>query len=99
MTAQPYATDLSDAEWRILAPRLEPSTRHGRPRQHDRRVVLNAVLYVLRQGVPWRLLPHEFPPWRSVYDQFWRDQPPFGGPVGLLVHCGRGPDPANWSTL
>src|SRR4051794_27633270 len=74
MTAQPYATDLSDAEWTILAPLLQPSTRRGRPRRHDRRVVLNAVLYVLRGGVPWRLLPHEFPPWRSVYDQFrrWR---------------------------
>jgi putative transposase len=74
MPAQPYATDLSDAEWTILAPLRQPSTRRGRPRRHERRVVLNAVLYVLRGGVPWRLLPHEFPPWRSVYDQFrrWR---------------------------
>jgi len=74
MTVQPYATDLSDAEWMILAPLLEPSSRRGRPRRHDRRTVVNAVLYVLRGGVPWRLLPHEYPPWRSVYDQFrrWR---------------------------
>ena len=72
MTAQLYATDLSDAEWTILAPLLEPSSRRGRPRKHERRTVLNAVLYVLRGGVPWRLLPHEYPPWRSVYDQFWR---------------------------
>ena len=72
MTTQPYATDLRDAEWQILAPLLQPSSRRGRPRKHDRRVVLNAVLYVLRGGVPWRLLPHEYPPWRSVYDQFWR---------------------------
>ena len=74
MRAQPYNTDLSDAEWAVLAPLLEPATRRGRPRRHDRRLVVNAVLYVLRGGVPWRLLPHEFPPWRSVYDQFrrWR---------------------------
>lgn len=72
MPAQPYATDLSDAEWQILAPLLEPSTRRGRPRRHDRRTIVNAVLYVLRGGVPWRPLPHEYPPWRSVYDQFWR---------------------------
>ena len=74
MTIQPFSTDVSDAEWQILAPFLEPSTRRGRPRKHARRTMLDAVLYVLRGGVPWRLLPHEFPPWRSVYDQFarWR---------------------------
>jgi len=74
MTLQPFSTDLSDAEWRILGPLLAPSTRRGRPRKHTRRTMLDAVLYVLRGGVPWRLLPHEFPPWRSVYDQFrrWR---------------------------
>src|SRR3954447_11992927 len=74
MTLQPFSTDLSDAEWQILDPLLAPSTRRGRPRKHDRRTMLDAVLYVLRGGVPWRLLPHEYPPWRSVYDQFrrWR---------------------------
>ena len=74
MPCQPYATDFSDAEWTILAPLLEPLTRRGRPRKHDRRVILNAVLYVLRGGVPWRLLPHDYPPWRSVCDQCrrWR---------------------------
>ena len=74
MTTQHYATDLSDAEWEILAPLLEPRTRRGRPRTHDVRTMLNAVLYVLRGGVSWRLLPHDYPPWHSVYDQFrrWR---------------------------
>src|SRR5215211_8916570 len=74
MSIQPFSTDLSDAEWQILEPLLAPSTRRGRPRKHTRRRMLDAVLYVLRGGVPWRLLPHEFPPWRSVYDQFrrWR---------------------------
>jgi putative transposase len=67
MSIQPFSTDLSDAEWRISAP-LEPSTRRGRPRKHNRRTMLDPVLYVLRGGEPWRLLPHEFPPWRSVCD-------------------------------
>lgn len=69
-----YATDLSDAEWMILAPFLQPPTRRGRPRRHARRAVLNAILYVLRGGIAWRLLPREFPPWDAVYDQFrrWR---------------------------
>jgi putative transposase len=76
MTALSYDTDLSDAEWAILAPLLAPTTRRGRPRKHDLRQVLNAVLYVLRGGEPWRLLPHEFPPWQSVYDHFrrWRQR-------------------------
>ena len=74
MTEPNHPTDLSDAEWAILAPLLEPPTRRGRPRRHDRRLVLDAVLYVLRGGLAWRLLPERFPPWRGVYDQFrrWR---------------------------
>jgi putative transposase len=76
MTARCYNTDLSDGEWAILAPLLTPVTRRGRPRKHDPRLVLNAVLYVLRGGLSWRLLPHEFPPWQSVYDHFrqWRQR-------------------------
>lgn len=72
MTEKIYATDLSDAEWAILAPLLEPPTRRGRPRKHARRLVLNAILYVLRGGIAWRLMPAGFPPWPSVYDQFRR---------------------------
>ena len=64
----------SDAAWAILAPLLEPPTRRGRPRVPERRLVLDAVLHVLRGGLAWRLLPEHFPPWRGVYDQFrrWR---------------------------
>jgi transposase len=65
---------LSDAEWAILAPLLEPATGRGRPRLHDRRLVLDAIFDVLRGGLAWRLLPARFPPWGSVYDPFrrWR---------------------------
>jgi transposase len=72
MTALCYDTDLSNAEWAILAPLLAPTTRRGRPRKHDLWLVLNAILYILRGGEPWRLLPHEYPPWQSVYDHFRR---------------------------
>jgi transposase len=76
MSALSYDTDLSDAEWTLLAPLLAPTTRRGRPRKHDLRLVLNAIFYILRSGEPWRLLPHEFPPWPSVYDHFrrWRQR-------------------------
>ena len=56
MTEPRDPTDLSDAEWAILGPLLEPPTRRGRPRRHDRRLVLDAVLYVLHGGLAWRLL-------------------------------------------
>ncbi|WP_409564899.1 transposase [Microvirga sp.] len=61
----------------MRAPLLASTTRRGRPRKHDLRLVLNAILYILRGCEPWRLLPHEYPPWQSVYDQFRRCR---GGP-------------------
>jgi transposase len=69
-----YPTDLSDAEFRYIEPYLPAANRRGRPKIHDPREILNAVFYVLKSGCPWRLLPREFPPWRSVYHWFrrWR---------------------------
>jgi putative transposase len=70
-----YPTDLSDAEWRCIEPYIITSAnRRGRPRIYSLRRVLDAVFYVLRSGCPWRLLPFEFPPWRTVYYWFrkWR---------------------------
>jgi len=69
-----YATDLSDAEWRCVDPHLPGPEGRGRPKIHGSRVILDAVFYVLKSGCPWRLLPKDFPPWKSVYDWFrkWR---------------------------
>ena len=69
-----YPTDLSDAEWECIKPHLPAAKGRGRPRIHGLRHLLDAVFYVLRTGCAWRLLPHEFPPWRTVYHYFrrWR---------------------------
>jgi putative transposase len=69
-----YQTDLSDEEWEILEPHLPVPKAPGRPRLHPLREILNAVFYVVRGGCAWRLLPHDFPPWRTVYHYFraWR---------------------------
>ena len=69
-----YTTDLSDAEWECIEPYLTSPNKRGRPKIYSLRHVLDAVFYVLRSGCAWRLLPHEFPPWRSVYYWFrkWR---------------------------
>jgi putative transposase len=71
---KPYPTDLSDAEWNYIAPHLPAPKGYGRPRTHDLREILNAVFYVLKSGYQWRLLPHDFPRWPTVYWYFrkWR---------------------------
>lgn len=69
-----YQTDLSDAEWKVIEPHLPTPQSEGRPRVHPLREILDAVFYIVRSGCAWRLLPHDFPPWKSVYHYFrlWR---------------------------
>jgi putative transposase len=69
-----YPTDLSDAEWAHLYPCIPAPKKRGRPQTHGSREILNAVFYLLRSGCPWRLLPRDFPPWKTVYHWFrkWR---------------------------
>ncbi len=69
-----YPTDLTDEEWQILEP-LVPSVKSGgRPADHQRREIVNAIFYVLRTGCQWRFLPHDLPNWKTVYTYFrnWR---------------------------
>jgi putative transposase len=68
--SMPYATDITDAQWAELAPRLAPSAGPGRPRTVDVRMVLNALLYKNRTGCQWRNLPNEFPPKSTLWDYF-----------------------------
>ena len=70
--AHPYATGLTDAEWMLVAPFLPAPTGIGRPRRWPMRLILEAILYVLRTGCAWRHLPHEFPPWGTVLRWFLR---------------------------
>jgi len=69
-----YPSDLSDEAWQVLDPLIPADKRGGRPAEHERREIVNAVLYVLRTGCQWRALPHDFPPWKTVYTYFhtWR---------------------------
>ena len=78
MTRKAYATDLTDDQWERVRPYLPKpksgTARGGRPAT-DTREVVNAIFYHLRAGGAWRLLPHDFPPWSTVYTRFrqWRD--------------------------
>jgi len=70
-----YSSDLNDAEWAMIAPRLPQRSRLGRPPKTEMRSVVNALLYMVRTGCQWRQLPREFPPYTTVQHYFyaWRD--------------------------
>ena len=69
-----YWTDLSEAQWAVIAPLVPDAKPGGRPRKASSRELVNAILYALRAGCSWRLLPADFPPWQTVYYylQRWR---------------------------
>lgn len=109
MTARrPYPSDLSDARWALVEPTLtawreERAARalaFGRPPEHELRDLLDAILYVDRTGIPWRYLPHDYPPHQTVYAYFarWQRDGVFEQLNGLLRRLvrtaeGRSPDP------
>lgn len=70
---KPYPTDLTDAEWEIVAPFVQSRYQKGKSGREptvDKREVVNAIFYVLQSGCSWRMLPHDFPVWESVYWYF-----------------------------
>jgi transposase len=74
-TATRYQTDLTDAEWRVIAPQLPKPSATGGPRERPMREIVNGIFYVMRAGCPWRLLPNDLPPWGTIYrwSAVWRD--------------------------
>jgi len=73
-----YPSDLSDKEWEEVEPLLRKEVYRGAgcKGKYSRREMLNSIFYVLRTGCQWTDLPHDFPPWKSVYSQFlrWREK-------------------------
>src|SRR5471030_9082 len=67
-----YLSDVDDATWDLIAPILTQHVGRGRPRIHTDRMIYNAILYVLRGGIPWRMLPPPFPSWQTVDPRFRR---------------------------
>ena len=75
MTKRPeYPSDLTERQWQLLAPLVPDLKIGGRPGEHSRREIINAVFYVLRTGCQWRYLPHDLPPWKTIYTYYrnWR---------------------------
>jgi len=67
-----YETSLSDAAWEALEPIFQKESRLGRPRIYSLRSIVDAILYVVKNGCVWRCLPNDFPPWKTVYGYFQR---------------------------
>ena len=98
---KPYPSDLSDAEWEIIEPLLPRPQGKGRPRVHPLREILNAIFYIVRSGCVWRMLPHDFPPWQTVYHYYrlWRKDGTWERINAALrtqvrVAAGRDPEPS-----
>lgn len=68
---QTYPTDLQYNQW-LLIEQFFPPNKRGRPRKWEMWLILNAILYVVRTGCQWRMLPSGFPPWQTVYRYFQR---------------------------
>jgi len=103
LTREPYDTDLSDEEWKVIEPFFSKEKREGRgrPRGCPIREVVNAILYVVRAGCPWRLLPHDLPEWKYVHQQFvqWCDNGTWANINAALcrtlrTEAGRDPEPS-----
>ena len=101
-----YPSDLTDEQWAVLEPRARQVMREltvavGRPMVHDLRAMCDAVAYVVKNGIEWRALPVDFPPWEAVY-AFWERWNNRGLPQELIrrlrellrAHQGRAAEPS-----
>jgi transposase len=69
---KPYPSDVSNEEWEFVAPYLSLLPLDARQREHDLRDVFNGLRWLVRSGASWRMLPHDLPPWHTVYQQTQR---------------------------
>jgi len=100
MQRKRYPSDLTDEQWAVLEPWIPPPRPGGRPRKTNMREVVNALFYLTREGCSWRALPHDFPPWKTVYNYFetWKQDGTWDQFLTALRRrvrraAGRDPDP------
>ncbi|MGE0083819.1 MAG: IS5 family transposase [Desulfococcaceae bacterium] len=100
MNRKSYPTDLTDDQWNIAARFLPLVVKTGRPREVSLREIMNAILYIVRAGCAWRLLPHDFPAWQTVYRYFrkWKKDGTWEKMHNILfretrIKAGRDPEP------
>ncbi|WP_067798217.1 IS5 family transposase [Actinomadura formosensis] len=101
MGHRPYPSDLTEEQWALIESLLPPGHWDGRKEKHSRRDIVDAILYLDRTGCAWRYLPHDFPPWQTVYWHLrrWEEQGVTGRITGALrrdlrARHGRGAEPS-----
>jgi len=72
MAERVYPSDVTDEQWRVLDPLIPAAKTGGRPRAASDRQIINGILYMVRGGCAWRMLPKEYGPWETIYGHFWR---------------------------
>ena len=66
-----YPSDMTDNHWNLIKELVPAAKTGGRPRSTDMRMVVNAIFYLVTSGIQWRMLPREYPNWKTVYHYFW----------------------------
>src|SRR3954466_11725538 len=101
MERKPYPSDLTDAQWRLIAPLIPAAKPGGRPRKYEMREVVNGLMYLAREGCSWRALPHDLPHWKTCYNFFrsFEADGPWDALVAALrvevrTKLGRDPNPS-----
>ena len=72
MAERVYPSDVTDKQWKFLEPLIPAAKTGGRPRAVSERQMVNAILYIVRGGCAWRMLPKEYGSWETIYGHFWR---------------------------
>jgi putative transposase len=67
-----YPSDLTDKQWQKIQEFFKRSDPRGARSKHNKKAIMNAILYVAKGGIQWRMLPKDMPPWQTVYNHFWR---------------------------
>ncbi len=70
-TTQLYPSDMTDSQWNLIKELIPAAKTGGRSRTTDMRMVINAIFYLVTGGIQWRMLPREYPNWKTVYHYFW----------------------------
>jgi putative transposase len=88
---KPYPSDMTEAQWLLIKAHVPAAKAGGRPRTTDMRAVVNGILYLTREGCSWRALPHDFPPWKTVYNYFaaWKSDDTWDNMLHALRHQAR----------
>ena len=86
-----YPTDLKDKEWDLIKDFFKPKDPRDNKSKHDKLLIVNAIIYILKTGTQWRILPNDFPNWKTVHDHYrrWTQNGVWGEALQYLIKLKR----------